>query len=317
MQSRSVLLLPIGAILVSVIALYYPSLLAGYVKAIVPMLGVVMFSMGMTLKPVDFKRVLEQPILILTGVSLQYILMPLIAWLLSEILNLPILLATGLILVGACPGGTASNVICFLARGNVALSISLTAVSTLLAAVLTPLITLIYVDQSIDVPVIKMMKNLVLIVILPVVSGVLINTYYQQRLTRIKSFLPLISVLSIIFIIGVIVAKNQAQLFELGLLLFCAVALHNLLGLLAGYSIPKLMGYDETICKTISIEVGMQNSGLGVVLATQYFSAVAALPGALFSVWHNISGAVLAVIWSKNNATSTIKSQHYHEISND
>lgn len=301
MQSRSVILLPFGAILVSIIVLLYPSLLAGYGKAIVPMLGLVMFSMGMTLESVNFKRVLEQPMLIFIGVSLQYLLMPLIAWILSMLLNLPILLATGLILVGACPGGTASNVICFLARGNVALSISLTAVSTLLAAVLTPLVTLIYVDQSIDVPVIKMMKNLVLIVILPVMLGVLINTFYQQRLARIKSLLPLVSVLSIIFIIGVIVAKNQVQLFESGLLIFTAVALHNLLGLILGYGIPKLMRYDETTCKTISIEVGMQNSGLGVVLANQYFSAVAALPGALFSIWHNITGSVLAVIWSRNN----------------
>lgn len=300
MQSRSVFLLPVGAVLISYIAMIYPALLVDYDKAIVPLLGIVMFSMGMTLKPADFKRVLEQPILIFMGVSLQYILMPLIAWLLSEILNLPVLLATGLILVGACPGGTASNVICFLAKANVALSISLTAVSTLLAAVLTPLITLFYVDQSVDVPVINMMKNLVLIVILPVVSGVLLNTYFQ-RLEKVKSYLPLISVLSIIFIIGVIVAKNHAQLFELGLLLFCAVALHNLFGLIAGYSIPKLMGYDETICKTISIEVGMQNSGLAVVLANQYFSAVAALPGALFSVWHNVTGSILAAIWSKKD----------------
>jgi len=310
MKIRSILLLPAGAILVSVIAILYPSLLAGYGQAIVPMLGIVMFSMGMTLKTADFKRVFEEPILIIIGVSLQYILMPLIAWLLSLLLGLPVLLATGLILVGACPGGTASNVICFLAGGNVALSISLTAVSTLLAALLTPLITLLYVDQNIDVPVFKMMKNLLLIVVLPVLSGVLINTLYQQRLERIKSFLPLVSVLSIIFIIGVIVAKNQAQLSELGLLLFVAVALHNILGLISGYSIPKLLGYDEVICKTISIEVGMQNSGLGVVLANQYFSAVAALPGALFSIWHNVSGSLLAVIWSKNKADATAQSQY-------
>jgi bile acid:Na+ symporter, BASS family len=310
MKIRSILLLPVGAILVSVIAIIYPSLLEAYGQAIVPMLGIVMFSMGMTLKTSDFKRVFDEPILIVVGVSLQYILMPLIAWLLSLLLGLPVLLATGLILVGACPGGTASNVICFLARGNVALSISLTAVSTLLAALLTPLITLLYVDQNIDVPVFKMMKNLVLIVILPVLSGVLINSLYQQRLERIKSFLPLVSVLSIIFIIGVIVAKNQAQLSELGLLLFVAVALHNILGLISGYSIPKLLGYDEVICKTISIEVGMQNSGLGVVLANQYFTAMAALPGALFSIWHNISGSILAVIWSKNKADSTAQSQY-------
>ncbi len=301
MQSRSVFLLPVGAVLISVVALLYPTSLTNYDKAIVPLLGLVMFSMGMTLKPADFKRVLEQPVLIFIGVSLQYILMPLIAWILSIILNLPVELATGLILLGACPGGTASNVICFLARANVALSISLTAVSTLLAAVLTPLITFFYVDQSVDVPVFDMMKSLFLIVIFPVLSGVLINAYFQQRLIKIKSFLPLVSVLSIIFIIGVIVAKNQSQLTELGLILFCAVVLHNLFGLITGYSIPKLMGYDETICKTLSIEVGMQNSGLAVVLANQYFSVVAALPGALFSVWHNITGSILAAFWSKND----------------
>ncbi len=300
MQNRSILFLPLGAILISIVAMSSPSLLQDYGKAIVPMLGVVMFSMGMTLSATDFKRVLDEPVLIVIGVSLQYILMPGIAWLLAVLLGLPVLLATGLILVGACPGGTASNVICYLARGNVALSISLTAVSALLAALLTPLITLFYVDQSIDVPVLKMMKSLALIVILPVVSGVLINSVYQQRLARIKSFLPLVSVLSIIFIIGVIVAKNQAELSQSGLLLLTAVALHNILGLISGYSVPRLLGYDESICKTISIEVGMQNSGLSVVLANQYFSAAAALPGALFSIWHNISGSILAVIWSGN-----------------
>lgn len=305
MQTRSILLLPIGAIIISVIAINYPWLLAGYGKAIVPMLGVVMFTMGMTLKPADFKCIFEEPALIVIGVCLQYILMPLIAWSLSLLLDLPVLLATGLILVGACPGGTASNVICFLARGNVALSISLTAVSTLLAALLTPLIMLFYADQTIDVPVLKMMKNLLLIVVVPVLCGVLINSLYQQRIQRVKLFLPLVSISFIIFIIGVIVAKNQTHITELGVLLFVAVVLHNLLGLITGYSIPKLMGYDEAICKTISIEVGMQNSGLAVVLANQYFTTLAALPGALFSIWHNISGSVIAVIWSNNRAGPT------------
>jgi bile acid:Na+ symporter, BASS family len=299
-QNRSILFLPLGAIMISIIAMSNPSLLQDYGKAIVPMLAIVMFSMGVTLSVSDFKRVLDEHLLIVIGVALQYILMPTIAWLLAMLLGLPVVLATGLILLGACPGGTASNVICFLARGNVALSISLTAVSTLLAAFLTPLVTLFYVDQSIDVPVIKMMKNLALIVIFPVVSGVLINRFYQQHLARIKSFLPAVSVLSIIFIIGVIVAKNQVELSQSGILLLTAVALHNILGLISGYSIPRLLGYDESICKTISIEVGMQNSGLSVVLANQYFSAAAALPGALFSIWHNITGSILAVIWSKN-----------------
>ncbi len=299
MQSRSIFLLPIGAVLISCIAMLYPSILVDGGKAIVPLLGLIMFSMGLTLEASDFKRVLKQPKLIFIGVALQYIAMPLIALIIAKILNLPDLLTAGLILLGACPGGTASNVICFLARANVALSVSLTAMSTLLAVVLTPLLTLLYVDKSIDVPVLNMIKNLFLIVVFPVLSGVLINTYFHRRLNNIKSYLPLISVISIIFIIGVIVAKNQSQLFDLGLLLFCAIALHNLFGLIAGYSIPKLLGYDEMTCKTLSIEVGMQNSGLAVVLANQYFSIVAALPAALFSIWHNVTGSVLAAYWSK------------------
>lgn len=301
METRSIYLLPVGAILISCLAMYQPTLFIDYNKAIVPLLGLIMFSMGMTLTPADFKHVLKQPELILLGVTLQYMLMPFIAWGIANILNLPITLATGLILLGACPGGTASNVICFLARANVALSISLTAVSTLLAAILTPLITLFYVDQSIAVQVSNMMKSLLYIVILPVLLGVLINIYFKSRIDKIKFFLPLLSVLSIVFIIGVIVARNHNELLELGLLLFCAVLLHNLLGLIAGYSLPKLMGYDKMTCKTLSIEVGMQNSGLAVVLANQYFSAVAALPGALFSIWHNITGSILATLWMKRD----------------
>ncbi|MGB1800475.1 MAG: bile acid:sodium symporter family protein [Gammaproteobacteria bacterium] len=301
LEKRSVLLLPVGAVLISCFALYRPELLANYGVAIVPLLGLIMFSMGITLTLDDFKRVFKQPRLILLGVSLQYILMPLIAWGLAKVLSLPVAMAAGLILLGACPGGTASNVICYLARANVALSISLTAVSTLLAIILTPLITLLYVDQSLVVEVANMMKSLLFIVILPVLSGVIINTCFNKRIEKIKPILPVFSVLFIVFIIAVIVAKNNSKLPELGWLLFCAVVLHNFLGLMIGYVIPRFIGYDKMTCKTLAIEVGMQNSGLAVVLANQYFSAIAALPGALFSVWHNISGAILAAVWVKQD----------------
>ena len=158
---------------------------------------------------------------------------------------------------------------------------------------------LVYADQNIDVPVLNMMKNLMLIVVAPVLCGVLINSLCQQRIQRVKLFLPLLSVLFIIFIIGVIVAKNQAHITELGLLLFMAVVLHNLLGLIAGYSIPKLMGYDEAICKTISIEVGMQNSGISGGISKSIFYNFGCIAwGAIFSIWHNISGSIMAVIWS-------------------
>lgn len=295
------LLLPFGAVLISCLAVYQPEFLIHYNVVIVPLLGLIMFSMGMTLTSSDFKQVFKQPRLILLGVALQYVLMPFIAWGLAKILSLPVSIAAGLILLGACPGGTASNVICYLARANVALSISLTAVSTLLAIILTPLITLLYVDQSVVVQVSSMMKSLLFIVILPVLSGVIINTYFNKRVEKIKPFLPVFSVLFILLIIGVIVAKNNSKLPELGLLLFCAVVLHNFLGLIAGYVIPRFMGYDKMTCKTLAIEVGMQNSGLAVVLANQYFSGIAALPGALFSIWHNVTGAILASVWVKQN----------------
>ena len=297
-SAKSVLLLPVGAILISLLASIYPQSLRGYADAIVPLLGLVMFCMGMSLQIDDFKRVLSQPGQVFVGVALQYSLMPLLAWLLANVLGLPVLLATGLILLGACPGGTASNVICYLARANVALSITLTAVSTLFAVLLTPIITLVYVDQSIAVPVVDMVKNLVVIVLIPVIAGLLLNTFAGQRIKQLHALLPLVSVLCIVFIIGVIVARNATQLNELGMLLLLAVVLHNILGLCSGFVFARLLRYDMDSCKTIAIEVGMQNSGLAIVLANQYFSAISALPGAIFSIWHNISGSLLAAYWS-------------------
>lgn len=294
-----VTLFPIGAILVSVFAAYFPEYLAPLRSAIVPLLGVVMFGMGMTLKADDFVRVLWQPKLIMLGVSLQYLLMPLIAWLLGQFLQLPLPLLAGLVLVGACPGGTASNVICFLARGNVALSITLTAISTLLAVLLTPWLTWLYVGQKIAVPTADMMWTIVRIILVPVTLGVLVNTWFGSVLDNIKRWLPVLSAIVIILIIGIIVARNATQLSQMALTVIIAVILHNCLGLLSGYYIPRMLGFDRRDCRTLAIEVGMQNSGLGVALADRFFSSLAALPGAIFSIWHNLSGAILAAVWSR------------------
>lgn len=301
MLRNTTLLFPLGAILVSVFSWQLPDVLSGYVFAIVPLLGLVMFSMGLSLNFSDFKYVFVRPGLIIMGVSLQYLFMPLIAWLLSALFELPAPIAAGLILIGACPGGTASNIICYLARGNVALSITLTFISTLLAVMLTPLLTYLYVDASIDVPVLNMMKSLLLVIIIPVVSGLLLNHFLYKKLTVIKNYLPLVSMFSVILIIGIIVARNETILYQLGLLLFIAVVLHNFLGLLSGYWFTRMMTGDRQAAKTIAIEVGMQNSGLGIVLANQYFTAAAALPGVLFSIWHNISGSLLAGYWARGN----------------
>jgi len=292
-------LFPLWAVLISALAVVYPALLMPLKWAIVPLLGVVMFGMGVTLMPSDFTAIMKRPLIIALGVILQFLLMPLIGWLLTRLLSLPLPLAVGVVLVGAAPGGTASNVITYLARGDVALSITLTSMTTMLAVVMTPMLTWLYVGQLVAVPAADMLLSILEIILVPVACGLFINMRWGGRLGGVKRLFPLISIVGIVLIIGIIVALNQPQLSTLVLPVVIAVILHNLLGLAGGYMIPKAFGLDSTICRTIAIEVGMQNSGLAVALAVKYFSPAAALPGALFSVWHNLSGAALASVWSR------------------
>lgn len=292
-------LFPLWAVLISAVAVLYPAPLIPLKWAIVPLLGVVMFGMGVTLTPSDFAATVKRPVIIALGVVLQFLLMPLIGWLLTRLLALPLPLAVGVVLVGAAPGGTASNVITYLARGDVALSITLTSMSTMLAVVMTPLLTWLYVGQLVAVPTAEMLLSILKMILIPVACGVFVNTLWGSRLGELKRVFPLISIVGIILIIGAIVALNQPQLSTLVLPVVLTVILHNLLGLAGGYMIPKAFGFDATICRTIAIEVGMQNSGLAVALAVKYFSPAAALPGALFSIWHNLSGAALASVWSR------------------
>ncbi len=295
------LFFPLGAIVVSLFSIFYPDILSSYQQAIVPLLAVVMLGMGMTLRPENFQEIFKRPRLIAIGIGLQFLLMPLIAFLVSSLFGLSQVLLVGMVLLGSCPGGTASNVICYLARGDVALSISLTTVSTMLAVLFTPVLTWIYVGQSIPIPVFDMMINISKVVLLPVALGVLCNYYFAPYLHFVKHVFPFISVIAIILIIGIIVALNHAQLFLLAFPLIAAIFWHNLIGLACGYYLSKLMGLDERQRRTIAIEVGMQNSGLAVALAQTYFPAIAALPGALFSIWHNITGSILAGIWSRKD----------------
>lgn len=293
--------------MLSLFAYLSPELFIPLAPYIVLLLGLVMFGMGITLTASDFLYVFKQPQIIFLGLLLQFMLMPLIAWLISISLGLPLLLSAGLILVGACPGGTASNVICYLAKGDVALSITLTSCSTMLAAFMTPLLTWLYIGQEISVPATQMFLDIVKVIILPVLLGIAVNYFAGNKFSGFKQFFPVISMLAIMLIIAIIVAINQQQLTQIILPVFLAVFLHNALGLAGGYWIPRWLGFDRKICKTLAIEVGMQNSGLGVALAGKYFSAIAALPGAIFSIWHNISGAILAGIWSKENNITDIK----------
>jgi len=299
---RSMLLFPLFAISFSAIAYFYPQPFLPLKQTIIPFLVVIMFCMGITLTIDDFRRVLQSPKVIALGVFMQYAIMPLSAYVLGTALGLSIELIIGMVLVGSCPGGTASNVICYLAKADVALSITLTLVSTLLAIFATPLLTWLYVGEQVPIPVMKMLWSILNIVVLPVTLGVMLNTFFRRQIEPIKHFFPIISMIAIVFIIAVIVALNQHKLANIGLMVFISVVLHNAVGLLSGYGISRALGYKETTSRTLAIEVGMQNSGLAVALATQYFTAISALPGAVFSIWHNISGSILAGFWAKKSA---------------
>ena len=304
MITRTTALFPLWAIVFSLTAYVFPSVFIDLSPSIVYLLGIVMFGMGMTLTPADFTEVLRRPGIIGTGLLLQYLLMPAIAWGVSKALDLSTGLLIGMVLVGTSPGGTASNVICYLARGDVALSIALTTTSTLIAVAATSVLTYWYVGQAVDVPVVKMLLDVLKIIIAPVVAGVIINYLIGHKLRAVKRWFPLVSVFSIVLIIAVIVALNQSRLSAIAVTLVTAVILHNGFGLVGGYWIARVLGFDRRTCRTLAIEVGMQNSGLAVTLAIKYFSPLAALPGALFSIWHNISGSLLAAGWARQQQKS-------------
>ncbi len=297
--ARLAALFPAAALLAAAAGWSWPGVFAGLAPGIVPLLALVMFAMGLTLTPADFGRALRRPGVIALGVALQYAVMPAAAWLVAVVLGLPPLLLAGLVLVGASPGGTASNVIVFLARGDVALSVTLTAVSTLVAVFATPGLTLLYAGQSVPVPALDMLLSVARIVLLPVLAGVVVNRLLHRLVAPVQGLAPLVSMSGIVMIIAIVVALNAERLGEVGVLLVAAVVAHNALGLAAGYGLARLACRDRRIARTLAIEVGMQNSGLAVALGAKYFGSLAALPGALFSVWHNLSGSALAALWAR------------------
>lgn len=292
-------LFPVWAVLLSLLAFIFSAPFSALEPAIVPLLAGVMFMMGLTLTQADFVRISKDPRPILVGVLLQFLLMPLLAITLASMLQLSNQLTVGMVLVGSCAGGTASNVIAYLAKGDVALSISMTMTSTLIGVIATPLLCAFYLSESVAVDSFGMLLSILQMVFLPVFLGALITHFLNDRVSSIENFLPTLSISFILLIIAIVVALNSGRLVDIGALTLLAVVLHNSLGLSGGFFISRLFGFNIKQSQTIAIEVGMQNSGLGVALALQYFSATAALPGALFSVWHNISGSILASYWGK------------------
>ena len=265
------------------------------------LLGIVMFGMGLTLKPGDFKVVFSRPKDVVIGCIAQFTVMPLLAFGLAKLFHLPDELAIGVILVGTCPGGTSSNVMTYLSKGDVALSVGMTAVSTVLAPFLTPLLTYLYAGEQVDVNMVSMFLSIVKVVIVPIVLGFVINHFFKKFTEKAVEVLPLISTTAIVAIVAAVVSANSAKLMTSGLLIIGVVILHNVLGYTVGYGIGKALKLDLTKCRAISIEVGMQNSGLATSLAATHFAQypLATIPGAVFSVWHNVSGAILANFFAR------------------
>lgn len=292
------------ALLVAIIALVFPAPVSSVIKTsyVNILLGIVMFGMGMTLSLSDFKVVFTKPKAVIAGILAQFIIMPGLAFVLVTIFQLPPELAVGVILVGCCPGGTSSNVMTYLAKGDVALSVGMTACTTIMAPIVTPLLVLLLAGQTVDVAVLDMFISIVQVVLLPIALGFVINKLFEKVAQKFAKILPLISVIAISLIIMAVVAANAKSLMSVGLLIIAVVMLHNVCGYALGYLAGRLLGLSKAQRRTLSIEVGMQNSGLATSLATVHFATMplAAVPGAVFSVWHNISGAIYANILARS-----------------
>lgn len=276
----------------------------GEVKLTALGLGVIMLGMGVTLTVRDFKAVLKMPWQIGIGVGAQFLVMPFLGWSVATLFALPTELKLGVILVSCCPGGTASNVVCFLARGNLALSVLMTMASTLLAVILTPLLTKTYGQGTLEVDAGAMIVTMVSIVLLPILAGVLLNQFFGNRLKLVKTISPVLSVIVIVLIVGAVVGATRENIITYARTLIPAVLLVHLLGFGVGYGWAKLFGLGLRERRTVSIEVGMQNSGLGSELAKTHFNLIVAAPCAISAFFHCVIGSVLASWWTRMDERS-------------
>ncbi|WP_145471599.1 bile acid:sodium symporter family protein [Staphylococcus pettenkoferi] len=289
----------IWMLVAAVIGFIFPQTLAqlgGYVPYL---LGIVMLGMGLTIDPKDFKIVFQAPRSVIIGVILQYTIMPISAYLIAKLFHLPAEVAIGVILVGCCPGGTSSNVMSYLANANVALSVAITSVSTLLAPLLTPALIYLFAHEWLQVSFLSMLWSVVQVILIPIVIGFILQKLFHRFAKEAATALPIVSVIAISLILASVVGGSKEQILETGLPIIGVVILHNVIGYGLGYVLGHFVRLERPDKKAVSIEVGMQNSGLAVSLATVHFTPLAAVPGAIFSLIHNITGPILAKYWSK------------------
>jgi BASS family bile acid:Na+ symporter len=291
-------LFPVWVLLAGVLALIHPPLFTWFSGPLIVWgLAVIMLGMGITLSVDDFRAVARAPRAVAVGFFAQFALMPFMGWSVANALQLPRDFAAGLILVSCCPGGTASNVVAFLAKGNVALSVLMTMCSTFGAVLLTPVLTKWLAGTFVPVDALGLFVSTIKLVLAPLILGILLNRHAPKMVRFVLPVAPLVSVVTIALICASIIGQSARQVMESGGRLIAAVFLLHVGGFALGYLFARLFGYDKIICRTVSIEVGMQNSGLGAVLARQHFSLAASVPCAISSVFHSVIGSLLAAIW--------------------
>lgn len=286
-------------LIAAIIGFIFPAQLATLSGWVPYLLGIVMLGMGLTIDPKDFKIVFQSPRSVIIGVILQYTIMPLTAFLIAKLFHLPPEVAIGVILVGCCPGGTSSNVMSYLANANVALSVAITSVSTLLAPIMTPALIYLFAHEWLQVSFMSMFWSVIQVILIPILIGFILQKVFKNFAAKSAMALPIVSVVAISLILASVVGGSKSQILEIGLLIFAVVILHNIVGYTLGYTLARIFKLERADKKAVSIEVGMQNSGLAVSLATVHFSPLAAVPGAVFSLVHNITGPILAKYWNK------------------
>jgi bile acid:Na+ symporter, BASS family len=292
-------LFPVWAILACALTLWNPKTIQWFPLSFIPYaLGLIMLFMGFTVQLKDFLLVWKNPKVIAMGLGLQYGIMPFAGFLIAKILNLGPEFSAGLILVASCPGGTASNVICFLGQLNVTLSVSLTLTSTILGIILTPILSSILIGNKINVDTLGLLLSTIKIVVFPLLVGFLLSKYFQKVISRFEFLLPSLSTLFIVLIVASIVGASRNTIFEHGGILTLAVFLLHSFGFGLGYFLSLMIGKDKHLAKTISVEVGMQNSGLGVTLARENFTShLVSVPPALSSLFHSVIASILIGLW--------------------
>lgn len=292
-------LFPLWILIISGIAFYYPTLFQGKTHWVPLLLGAVMFCMGLTMTPKDFQLVFTHPKDVFYGVGLRYLIMPLLALGLAKLLDLPPSLAAGLILLGACPSATTSNIMTFIAKGDMALSITVTSINTLLAPFLTPLIFVTFASEMIPVQASALLLDILKVVLVPITLGVTLRHLFPHAISNFLGIVPMVSVLSVTLVIGIVVAASANKLLSVAAIVFIAVFLFNSLGLLLGYTSATLLKMGKEKSKAISFEVGIVNSGLGAALAMTHLDPIAAIPAVLFSFWAPFSGSFIASYWGR------------------